>query len=327
MTLPLRKRTVHFYDIRMLSTTAADVNNPSTCGIAAMLASFGKLASSKTIPFLIRGTKDIQVWLSAWRYDRVTNCYELLINKANADLSDIALRDLKTSNLRKANKTRTEGIEVSAHVMIRPNVDDQSAAVLLTMGAGVSHGDVEVLIRRMVKAVFSEPSNSKLFFFDVPSGAKGADGQPLQYKVRYSFATYAHKGQTLDTALRGGSFESMELVAFEHTDFDVGGNLKIKERAIRIDATLPGAQTGSSVRNAIRYFQSNPDGALFNKLRIHYKTAAGGSTSAILDTNDLDAAFTLKEHINFDTDVESQHTVLNDTIVSKMKPLLTLLSP
>jgi hypothetical protein len=57
-------------------------------------------------------------------------------------------------------------------------------------------------------------------------------------------------------------------------------------------------------------------------MRIHYKTIAGKNTSATLDLNNLDAAFTLKEHIEFDTDVEAQQEALNPAIVDGMKLLL-----
>jgi hypothetical protein len=43
-----------------------------------------------------------------------------------------------------------------------------------------------------------------------------------------------------------------------------------------------------------------------------------------LALNDLDAAFTLKEHIEFDSDVEAQQEKLCPIILKGMKPLLQL---
>ena len=96
------------------------------------------------------------------------------------------------------------------------------------------------------------------------------------------------------------------------------------ERSIGIHAKLPKIVTGAAIRNAIRAFQQTPDGELYDKLRIHYKTVAGKSTSAVLDIKNLDAAFTLKEHIEFDSDVEAQQEKIEHVILKGMKPLLQL---
>ena len=79
------------------------------------------------------------------------------MSKANAALSDVALRDLGTTKLRKAGKTKVEGIEVSAHVLIRPNTDGKKAALLLTMGAGVASKDIEVLLRLLSRLAAKDP--------------------------------------------------------------------------------------------------------------------------------------------------------------------------
>lgn len=318
MTLPLRKRTVHFYEILIQShTLAAAITNPSTATLPDMLRCFAQMALAKHLPITIRRSAHLRTVLADWHYDNANDCYELLLSKANAALSDVALRDLTNSKLRKAGKTKVEGIEVSAHVIVRPNSDRRTAAVLLTMGAGVSANDIEILFRHLARQASKIPANKALFYFD----------DPLQYKVSYRFAALGHKGQTLETALRTGEFESMELVACEHTKFDAGGNLQIEERTLKVKSSLPKTVTAASLRNALRSFRQEPDSAIYNKLRIHYKTEGGKSTSAVLSVQDLDAAFTLKEHIEFDTDVESQQAALTPTILQAMHPLLQLVPP
>ena len=42
----------------------------------------------------------------------------------------------------------------------------------------------------------------------------------------------------------------------------------------------------------------------------------------MLAVNDMDSAFTLKEHIEFDIDVDAQDANLNPTILAGMLPLL-----
>jgi hypothetical protein len=234
----------------------------------------------------------------------------------------VALRDLGTKRLRMAGKTKVEGIEVSAHILLQPNADAKTAAVLMTMGAGVAAKDIEVLLKGMSRVAAKRHSNKHLYWFDEPSGAKDAKGKAMQYQVHYRFAAKAHMGQTLEAALQSGEFESMELIAPERSQFDSGGNLQITERSLSVRATLPKTVTGASIRNAIRRFRTQPDGASYSKMRIHYKTVSGKNTSATLDLNNLDAAFTLKEHIEFDADVEAQQEALSPAIVDGMKLLL-----
>lgn len=323
MTLSLRKRTVHFYELQVRATNAS-VQNPSCAPLPDLLACFAKLPVQRKLPQTFRKSTHLHTVLADREFDPLTGSYALLISKANAALSDVALRDMGTARLRKAGKTKVEGIEVSAHVLLRPNQDGKTAAVLLTMGAGVAAADVGMLLRQMAREAAKVRGNEALFYFDDPSGAKGPDGKAIQYKVRPGFVISGYRGVTLDEALRTGEFEGMDLVAHEHSQFDAGGNLQIIERSIGIQAQVPKAVTGASVRNAVRAFKKQPDGAIYDKLRIRYKTVAGRSTSAVLTINDLDAAFTLKEHIEFDTDVEAQQDKLCTVILGQMRPLLQL---
>lgn len=316
---------MHFYEMHMQSTTMAAIQSPSSARLSDLLRCCTRLLPKSQLPVTIKKSSQLRTVLSDWSYNQQHNCYELLLSKANAALSDVALRDMNTLSLRKAGKTKSDGIEVSAHVLVRPNPDERTAAVLFTIGAGISIGDVEALFRLMAKAASKHSSHRALFYFDDPSGARGPDGLPLQYKVRYRFAGYGHKGQNLDQALRTGEFEGMELIAPEQTQFDQGGNFQIVERVLKVKAAIPETVTGAGLKNVVRFFRQNPDGDIYDKMRVHYKTEAGTSTSAVLQINDLDAAFTLKDHVEFDVDVDAQDTSLNQTIISGMLPLLRLI--
>ena len=325
MSLPLRKRTVHFYEVYVHAYTRVGIQNPSCAPLPALLNCFAGLATNNKLPQIIRKSSQLHTVLSDWHYDQRDNCYQLLISKANAALSDVALRDLGTKRLRMAGKTRVEGIEISAHILLRPNANNQTATALLTMGAGVAAKDIEMLLSGMSRIASKQRRNKALYWFDDPSGAKDAKGNPMQYQVHYSFSAHAHMGQTLSEALKSGEFESMELIAPVRSQFDAGGNLQITERSLNVHALLPKTVTGATIRNAVSRFRTQPDASAYSKLRIHFKTVAGKKTSALLELNNLDAAFTLKEQIEFDTDVDAQQETLSPTIVNGMKLLLQAL--
>jgi hypothetical protein len=322
MSLPLRKRTVHFYEIQVHSYTRGGIQNPSCAPLPALLNCFAGLATKNKLPQTVRKSSQLHTVLSDWHYDKRNNCYQLLISKANAALSDVALRDLGTKRLRMAGKTRVEGIEISAHILLRPNANGRTATVLLTMGAGVGSKDIERLLGGMSRLASKQPSNKALYWFDDPSGAKEANGKHVRYQVNYGFTAHAHVGQTLAAALQSGEFESMDLIAPVRSQFDAGGNLQVTERSLSVHAVLPKTVTAAAIRNAISRFKTQPEAATFSKLRIHYKTVAGKKTSATLELNNLDAAFTYKEQIEFDADVEAQQEFLSPTIVNGLTLLL-----
>lgn len=322
MALPLRRRTVHFYELKLNPYTQAKVQRPSLAELPDLLKSFQSLAGTGKLPMTVGGTTKVRTKLIDWRYDATNGHYELLLNRADVGVSDTTLRDFDTDRVRKAGKTRREGVEISSHVIVRPNSDGQTALLIMTMGAGLSPGHVERLFRSLCKAAEAKRANRAMFYFDDPSGRKDDDGKPVQYKVRYGFAVYAHPGQTLTDALRVGQFESMELVGYAQKAFDSGGTLQIHERTLKIEAVNPKLVTGAQIINATKRFLKAGNGQDFDKLRLHYKTPAGKPTSATVPINDLDGAFTFKEAIEFNTDVQDQQMELNETILTQMRPLL-----
>lgn len=324
MPLPLRKRTIHFYEIHLQAATRSPIQRPSTAALSDILQSFQALATGRKLPLHIASSTKVKTSLVDWRYDSKNRHYELLLNRADAALSDVALRDFDTSNLRKAGKKKTEGFEVSAHVIVRPNSDGQTAAMLLSMGAGIGPAHLERLFRGLSRQASQQRGNRSLFYFDHPSGEKDSNGKAIQYKVQYGYAVHGYQGQTLRDALRSGKFESMELVAHETSPFDAGGTFQVQERSIKISASLPKVVTAATVVNAVRGFVRAPGGDAFDSLRIRYKTAAGKDTGTTLPIHDLDAAFTLKENIEFDTDVQEHQDSLDEVILQKMRPLLGL---
>ncbi len=325
MVLPLDRRTVHFYEIEMQSWTRSAVENPSKTTFMKMLRCFDALKIAP--PVEVSKTKLARTILVDARYDSTNGWYELLLNKADAAVSDVALRDFNTARTRKAGKTRTEGIEMSSHVMVRPNPNGHTATVLLTMGAGVAVKDVAALFKRLSTQASKVPAHRDLFYFDDPSGARDKQGNPEQYRVSYRFVPSAYKSQTLSNALKSGEFEYMELIAHEDGEFDAGGNLKVEQRVVKVSAGLPVHVTGAKIVNAVRDYLKKPDAEHFDTLRVRYKTPTGNSTSTTLDIAGLDAAFTQKETIRFLSEVEAQQNQLSQTVLNEMRKLMGSVAP
>lgn len=320
-----RKRRVHFYVIEMKSYAhgRTGITHPACAPLDAMLHSFTSLRAK--LPVEISKSNQISTMLADWNFDDANGYYELLLNKADATLSDVAFRRLDNKALRKAGKEKIEGIESSSHILLKPNPDGRTAIAIMTMGAGISIGDVCKLFRLLSKAAVSKRTNRALFFFDHPSGEKDDKGKPVKYRVSYQFEFHGYMGRTLAQALSTGEFESVELIAHDTTQFDTTGNLQIEERSLKIKSAVPSVVTGATLQNAIRQFINNPDGAFYETARVHYKSPSGKSSTASLRIQDLDAAFTHNENIEFNTDVEAQQGALNTTVLQEMRPLLNAL--
>lgn len=315
----LRQRTVHYYEVVLRSWTRVEsIKSPGCCDLRDLLARVDPRAVKD---LKLGGHRQLTVELAEWKEDKQSGTFWGLINRADANVSDIALRDLNTRKVRKAGKLRHEGIESSAHVLIAPHSDGRRALILLTMGAGVSMLTLEKMFKEVGRTVLSDPANDDLSMFDHPSGERKKDGSPTQYRVHYSFDVLAHKGQILDDALRNGQFASMELVAHEHEKFDAGGNLQITQQSVHVKAANPAIVSAAALVKAVKSHLRGSPSYQYDKLKIQYKNDTGEPASATLKINELDAAFTKKVSIHFDTDVEQQQTSISMTVMTELLAL------
>ncbi len=315
-----RERVVHFYDLILSShTRTSDVKSPSCARLSEVLTALKKQAS---LPVEVQRQKTSLSTLDDWDYDRAAGVHALLFNRADTAVSDVSFRHVKSRALRKGNKVKDEGIEISMHALVRPNADGRTALVVVTMGAGVSAGAIEVALGRLSRQAAEDTRNKALFNFPHPSGEKDGKGNAVTYSVRYEFECVAHKGMLLERALSTGEFVEMELIEHATSKFDQGGNLRVKEKSLLVTAGVPSTVTAAGLRNAIAWHKRQGAGPKYDEARIRFKSPSGRQQDARLALNDLDAAFTKKEKIEFDSDVEAQQTRLSPTIIAELKTLI-----
>lgn len=265
---------------------------------------------------------DVMIEVADWKYDPAKGYVKILINRADRNASDVAFKHFKTKHIRKGGKTNDEGVDYSAHIIIKPHATEPRALVLMTMGAGVTALMVERMFNVLTRKLKGSAVSPLLFAFPHPSGEQDFKGSPAMYKVRYRFECVAHKGAMLDDALRNGEFLSMELIAHEYSGFDVGGNLQIKRQSLSVGAANPAMVTGAALKNAIRHFFSKKPAHQYDSARVSYKGSAGDTHTATLQTNDLDAAFTRKQVISLPTPVEQQQSGFSPVVIAEMEKLL-----
>ncbi len=311
-----RQRTVHFYDLTIKSHTKKGIKNPNCCSISQMLSSIKPKGRE------IYKNSHISIEVSDWKYDSKRDTYSCLVNRADSSLSDVAFKDFPTKNRRAAGKKKTEGIEYSCHIIIKPQSDPRKALMLMTMGSGVTYIAIEKMFRFFSTELKALGKHQHLFDFPLPSGELDANGKPSTYSVNYGFTATGHMSALLDEVLNTGVFQGMELVADRITKFDSGGNLLIDAQSIHVAASNAKTITGAVVKNAIGKWKKTPEGSDYKLARISYKAPDGATKQTTFDINNLDAAFTRKENVELDIEVEGQQTVLNETILSAMRKLI-----
>ena len=311
-----QQRTIHFYDLTLSSYARAKIKNPSCCAIADILSRI-KPKGRETLV-----SKHVSLEISDWQYDSKNNQYYALLNRADSSVSDVSFKDFATKQRRAGGKRKTEGIEYSCHVIIKPSADRRKALMLMTMGSGVTYQAIEKLLRELTLELRSSKANTDIFHFPHPSGVVDKNGNQETYAVNYKFDAHGHMGSLLDDVLRLGTFQDMELVADKQTDFDSNGNLHINAQSIHVVASDARTITGAFLKNSVSKFKKSKDGSDYKLARISYKATDGATKTNTFDINNLDAAFTRKENVDLAIEVEGQQTSLNDTILSAMRKLL-----
>lgn len=252
----------------------------------------------------------------AWHHDKRSNQYHVLVNRADRDAPDVTLKDFPTRKTRLAGKTKLEGIDVSTHMILRPNPDGRTALLMVTQGARMGIVGLEPLFGSLVKLVHDSGGHARLFEFDHPSAASGD-----KYTVRYGFECTGHKSATLDSDLANGRLMGVELISHKSTKFDSGGNLELEAESITLK---PGFSFSGGVRTLRAAIRDGLKGSStkYDSARVRFKDHSGKPRVESFELNALDEAFVRREYIRFDTDIQSSYKRLSADIITQMQGLL-----
>lgn len=248
-----------------------------------------------------------------WKHDTGRNQYHLLINKADKNTADVAFKDFDTNASRFAGKTEREGIDISTHMLLKPQADGKTALLLVTQGGGMQASAVESVFTQLSKRLKEDGACPDLFQFSCPSGEVGKT-----YKVSYGFACHGHKGQTLQQDLARGKLLDIELVECVEGGLDAGGNFRVESHSVKLVPKTGAAGTLSAIMKMIPYVERT-HGRTFENARIRFKDHSDKQRIETFQTNHLEVAFTRREYINFDTDLQSSYQELNSGIIEKLQ--------
>jgi hypothetical protein len=310
-----KERLVHFYDLR-LETISLDqgISIPFSEDMGTMLTELSQYLKKG---YEIGKNKNIEV--SDFSYDPAENKLILLLNRPDADLSDVTYKDKKTKSRRNGNKTPTEAIEISSHVIITARLNSEYAEVKMTMGAGVYIERVVKLLNDLYDE--NKKTSKKILALKKrthPTNAIGADNKPLTYQVNHRFEHRAHPNAWLKDILNSGEVSGLELIETGHHQFDTTQAHDIVRKTLKI---IPMSSKWSiqSIRDLLPLAKKNHQLSA-DKIRIDYKVGSDKSDRTFA-LNELDSAFTKSERIELNVDHNQQQIVISSEIIAKMEAI------
>lgn len=308
-----RERTIYFYDVRINATTrSAGITAPSCISMLEAIRLIAKLDLKGRHGAFKRGEKELYQ-IQDVKVDRTTGEVQLLINHADRTLADPVFKHFESRRIRPAGKEPIEGIDVSAHVLLRPSQSDPYAALLLvTYGSGVTAKFIEWLLGKLMDIAAGNTKNKRHFEFRHPSGEAGKS-----YRVSYKFECLGHKSQQLKEDLARGHLQTVELISHETANIDTGGGFIVSAQSLSIKPVATVKPTFGTLVQAISAVTASTK-KNFDSVRVRFKDAADNQREELFPANDLEAAFIRKERLKFETDLPSQNTVINTTIMNAM---------
>lgn len=311
-----REIGVAFYDLHLNSTTRArDIESPSCATMSDILDGMNTMLA-KHRPRFHKDKKTILIDVMDWHHDKKRGQYHMLVNRANSDVPDIALKDFATRKTRFAGKTATEGVDVSTHIIITPGANARTAGLLVTQGAGMGIALLEKIFGGLATELEKRQIAPHLFEFGHPAAAQGKT-----YRVHYGFQCVGQKSQTLASDLAAGELLGIELINEATTSFDSGGNLRLESTSVKLAPMAPDMGTLRKLTTALRNGMRERN-ERYDSVRVSFKDHSNKNRTEQFSLNALEEAFVRREYLDFSTDIQSSYQRLSADIIPAMQALI-----
>jgi hypothetical protein len=313
-----KERLVHFYDLHLrtlpVSKGATASWNPFAENMANMLSI---LTKHLTKGVEVGANKDIE--LSDFQYDPAKSKLTLLLNRPDPELSDVTYKDKSTKSRRNGNKTVTEAIEISSHVIITPYPNSETAEVRMTMRVGIYVERIAKLLNEIYDAnVKTSQKIIALRLRPYPTQPLDKDNKPLTYEVNHRFECSAHPNAMLKDILINGEVKGLELIESGHHQFDTTERHTITRKTLKMELTS--AKTSISNIRSLFPIAKSKHQINVDKVRIEYKIGNDVNQKEF-GINELDLAFTKNEKIILDVDHNQHQPKISPEIIAKMEAI------
>lgn len=311
-----KERVVSFYDLRFFSRMHGDETEIATLTISEALAIARSMWQVNNLEI---GRRAIQIALDDWVYSQKHEEHHLVINRADASLDDIPLKDRKTKRRRMAGKTLDEGIDLTAHILIKlPKQPDQAAQLLMTGGSSLASADVSRYLNALFRQAKSVQKHEGLFRREHASGEKGRT-----ISMTNHFALVAHPSASIMEILRKGQLEGLELIALSDSKLDSEKTFQVTHKALKLELVRPGSPLSlRAVKDVIKAAGRALGGDEPDVLRLTYKPDGQKPQTATLPINDLEQVFVKKDRIKFADGILPNYVKVVPEVIDKLRQLL-----
>jgi hypothetical protein len=304
------ERTVSFYDLRVESRFRAEEPLPSGVPTTKALEIAHAMHGGK--PFS-KGSATLQVTLTDWVFVPSAHEHRMIFNRADASLQDIPLRDIQTGATRMAGKSKTEGIDLTSHVLIRENPKPYGAALMLmTGGSSLPVAKVASILTRLFKNGEAHAAYAEHFQRENPNGAKNA-----RLRLYSQFEVSGHQNAMLSHILQGGGLAGIDLISDANQMLDEDTSLLITSVEYSVVPVQHKVLSLKRLKAAISKAPGDID-----KARVRYKPPGSSKLeSHTFNLDDLDSAFVRKEVVKFNQPIQPRYQKVSAPIMEKLAEL------
>jgi hypothetical protein len=209
----------------------------------------------------------------------------LLISVSDQDASDLAFTDPQAKTRRPITKAVKEGLDASAHVVIRMRQDKPDTFRMLVEGApGLPSSKAQQFLNFCMRTAGSlYPDN---FLVEDPEQAMDAKGKVKKIKARMKIQLLGHPSASLRADIDAGTVSSIELMTrnVKSSTWDEEGYVKDTAYALKLDTSEINKQKKSPNFSVLREICVRAVPRKLEDLRVQFKTATGLSRTVLIDT-------------------------------------------
>jgi hypothetical protein len=306
------ERAVSYYDLYLESRAHGDeARHPRPVHVGTAL----DLARAHWVAGHSIGGASVKVTLADWTYSPRKREHCLVVNRADASMLDIPLRDIRTGATRMAGKGPSEGIDLTCHVLVRESTNRDKSLLLLTNGSSVPVDKICKLLTSLFRMGKYEASNEEHFFREHPSGAAGKF-----VSLNSNFAVGGHQNATLADLLDRGVLQGLELISEVANAFDTSAALAVTEVQYRLEPVGTGRLGVAAIQRAITALRRK--GVDPTQARVRYRAPGkAADESKLLPVDALESMFVRKEVIRFRDPIADRYEKVEPRVMAELSKL------
>lgn len=209
------------------------------------------------------------------------DCFVLLVNFTDLTSSHNVTRDTESGERTESNLAKTEGADLSTHIVVFKEVDSSSRQVCLVEKThGLTNAVIKSFLDYLGKLIVE--NDKEVFEIDDPLGGADNKGKPKKRTIWPRFFFQGYPSDSFFDDIQNGYLKKLSLVGDAKEVKGIGEDIpeEFSEITIRIDANLGEAE---SVKSRMKRLLSYGKTYNLEKLRISFNDSSGAPHTREID--------------------------------------------